>query len=87
MWRDILEIIALLLLSPLIGIAVSIFSLLFFVAFPIWIAWEVFLEKVLKREPGLNKMLTPRARSCSIASSDWRPAIVHDRTNPDISGA
>jgi hypothetical protein len=52
MWRDVLAIIALMLLSPLIGIAVSIFSLLFFVAFPAWIAWQVFLEKVLKREPG-----------------------------------
>jgi hypothetical protein len=57
--RSVLTILSLLLLSPLIGIAVSIFSLLFFVAFPIWIAWEVFLEKVLKREPGLHKMLTP----------------------------
>lgn len=59
MWRDILTIIALLLLSPLIGIAASIFALLLFVAFPIWIAWGVFIEKVLKREPGLHKMLTP----------------------------
>lgn len=59
MWRDILTIIALLLLSPLIGIAASIFALLLFAAFPIWIAWQVFLEKFLKRETGLHKMLTP----------------------------
>jgi hypothetical protein len=45
----------LLLLSPLIGIAASIFSLLLFAAFPIWIAWQVFLEKFLKREPRLYK--------------------------------
>ncbi len=55
MLRDFLAIIALLLLSPLIGIAASIFALLLFVAFPIWIAWQVFLEKFLKREPGLYK--------------------------------
>ena len=55
MWRDILTIIALLLLSPLIGIAASIFALLLFAAFPIWIAWQVFLEKFLKREPRLYK--------------------------------
>ncbi len=59
MLRDFLAIIALLLLSPLIGIAASIFSLLFFVAFPIWIAWQVFLEKVPKRDPGIHKRLTP----------------------------
>ena len=55
----VITIIALLLLSPLIGILASILSLPLFVAFPIWIAWRVFLEKVLKREPGLHKMLTP----------------------------
>lgn len=52
--RSVLTILSLLLLSPLIGIAVSIFSLLFFVAFPIWIAWQVFMEKAPKREPGLH---------------------------------
>lgn len=55
MWRDMFAILALLVLSPLIGMMASILSLLFFVAFPIWIAWRVFLEKVLKREPGLYK--------------------------------
>lgn len=59
MWRDFLAIIVLLLLSPLIGIAASIFSLLFFVAFPALIAWQVFLDKVLKREHGIHEMLTP----------------------------
>lgn len=57
--RHVMTIISLLALSPLIGIAASIFSLLLFVAFPIWIACGVFLENVLKREPGLHKMLTP----------------------------
>ena len=46
--NDVLTIIALLLLSPLIGIAASIFALLLFVAFPIWIVWLVFLENVLR---------------------------------------
>jgi len=55
MWRDIMTILALLALSPIIGIAASIFSLLFFVALPIWIAWRVFLENVLKRDPGLYR--------------------------------
>lgn len=53
--RSVLTIIALLLLSPLIGIAASIASLLFFFALPIWIAWRVFLERVLKREPGMYR--------------------------------
>ncbi len=57
--NDILKVIALLLLSPLIGIVASIFSLLFFVALPIWIAWQVFLEKFLKREHVIHERLTP----------------------------
>lgn len=54
--RDVLTILFLLLLSPMIGIAVGSVSLLFFVAFPIWIAWRVFLERVLKREHGLYRV-------------------------------
>ena len=53
--RDVLTIIFLLLLSPLIGIAMACVSLLFFFAFPVWIAWRMFLERVLKREPGLYR--------------------------------
>lgn len=47
----VLTIIVLLMISPLIGIVASIFTLLLFVAFPILIAWEMFMEKVMKREP------------------------------------
>lgn len=53
--RSLLTIIFLLLLSPLIGIAAASVSLLFFFAFPVWIAWLVFLERVLKREPVLYR--------------------------------
>lgn len=42
---DVTTIISLLLLSPLIGIAVSIFALLLFVSFPIWIAWEMLWKR------------------------------------------
>lgn len=54
--RSVLMILSMLLLSPLIGIADALSSLAFFVAFPIWIAWRVFLERVLKREPGLYRV-------------------------------
>lgn len=53
--RDSLIIIFLLMLSPLIGICASVVSLLFFFVFPIWIAWRVFLERVMKRTPGLYR--------------------------------
>lgn len=51
--RAVASILFLLLLAPVIGIAMACASLLFFFALPIWIAWRVFLERVLKREPGL----------------------------------
>lgn len=54
MCKSVLAIIALMLLSPVIGILASIFSLLLFAAFPILIVWQVFLDKVLKREPGIQ---------------------------------
>lgn len=50
---DALTILFLLLLAPVIGIAMACVSLLLFFALPVWIAWRVFLERVLKREPGL----------------------------------
>lgn len=60
---DVLTIIFLLLLSPLIGIAVGSVSLLFFFAFPVWIAWRVFLERVLKRNHGFHPLASPSWRS------------------------
>ena len=52
--RDVLTILFLLLLSPLIGIAAASVSLLFFFAFPIWIAWRVFLDFVYKTDHMLH---------------------------------
>lgn len=61
--RDLLTIIFLLLMSPLIGIAMACVSLLFFFAFPVWIAWRMFLERVLKRNHGLHPLASPSWRS------------------------
>ena len=52
--RAIASIVALLLLAPFIGIAASIASLLFFFAFPVWIAWRVFLDFVYKTDHMLH---------------------------------